>query len=63
MTKPKKFLSVQEFADQIGVHPQTVRTWDNTGILKPHHRTAGGQRQYTNEQVAEYLNNQEKQIR
>lgn len=55
--KKIKFLSVKEFADAIGVHPQTVRMWDKDGTLKAHHRTPGGQRMYSDEQVRIYLSN------
>lgn len=53
---PVKFLTVAEFASRIGVHPQTVRQWDENDILKPHHRTPSGRRLYTEEQVTEYFN-------
>ncbi len=52
-----KFLTVEEFARQIGVHPQTVRAWDNSGALPAHHKTPSGRRLYSDEQVKEYLNN------
>lgn len=31
----KGYLSSGEFAEHIGVHPNTVRNWDRTGYLKP----------------------------
>lgn len=49
------FLSINEFARLVGVHPQTVRLWDKSGHLLPHHRTPGGQRRYTIGQVQEVL--------
>lgn len=52
-----EFLSVQKFAKQIGVSVSTVRLWDKQGLLKPHHRTKGNQRVYTDTQVEEYLSN------
>ena len=55
--QPKKFLTVDEFAKRIGVHPQTVRIWDNAGVLSAHHKTPSGRRLYTEEQVEDYLNN------
>ncbi len=55
MNEPVKFLTVEEFAKRIGVHPQTVRTWDNTDVLKPHHKTPSGRRLYSEEQVKEYF--------
>ncbi|MBO5434364.1 MerR family transcriptional regulator, partial [bacterium] len=37
-------------------HPQTVRQWDKTGVLEPHHKTPSGRRLYTENQVQEYFN-------
>lgn len=53
-TKPK-FLTVSEFADAIGVHEQTVRTWDNEDKLNAHHKTPSGRRLYTWTQVEAYF--------
>lgn len=50
----EKYLSVTEFAEAIRIHPQTVRDWDRTGKLKAHHKTMGGKRFYTYEQVKQY---------
>lgn len=55
--KDVKFLTVEEFAKRIGVHPQTLRQWDKTGVLPPHHKTPSGRRLYSEEQVEEYFNN------
>ena len=52
----EKYLSVEEFSERIGVHPQTVRKWDNEGVLKAHHRSPGGHRYYTEAQVVAYFN-------
>ena len=52
-----RFLTVDEFAKRIGVHAQTVRQWDKTGVLLPHHKTPSGRRLYSEEQVADYFNN------
>lgn len=49
------FLSVAQFAKLVGVHSQTVRAWDKHGQVRPHHRTPGGQRRYTLQQVEEVL--------
>lgn len=49
------FLSITEFSEKIGVSESTVRRWDKTDKLKPHHRTVGGHRVYTQEQVDNYL--------
>ena len=50
-----EFLKVQEFSDAVGVSVKTLRSWDKDGKLKPDHRTAGGQRMYTQKQVGEYF--------
>ena len=50
-----RFLSVGQFSEAIGVTIKTLRNWDKSGKLKPHHRTAGGQRVYVEEQVDEYF--------
>lgn len=55
MCLDKTYLSVGEFADRIGVTVNTLRNWDKNGKLKPHHKTAGGLRVYTDEQADEYL--------
>lgn len=57
-TEVVRFLTVEQFARRIGVHPQTVRKWDNTGVLKAHHKTPSGRRLYTEEQVSEYFKQQ-----
>lgn len=57
ITKPQ-FLTVTQFADAIGVHEQTVRVWDKTGRLKPHHKTPSGRRMYSPDQVEKYFNNE-----
>lgn len=55
-----QFLTVDEFARKIGVHPQTLRTWDKNGVLIPHHKTPSGRRLYSEEQVSLYFNNNDK---
>lgn len=50
-----KFLRIKEFAEQIGVSEATLRRWDKTEKLKPHHRTPSGYRMYTKEQVDNYF--------
>lgn len=52
----KRFLTSSEFAAIIGVHIQTLRNWDTSGKLKPHHKTPGGRRMYSREQAETYLN-------
>lgn len=49
------FLSSVDFAEKVGVTPQTVREWDRRGIVVPMHRSITGIRHYTQEQVDVYL--------
>ena len=51
----KEYMSINEFAKEIGVSASTLRNWDRTGKLTPHHRTPGNQRVYSAEQADEYL--------
>lgn len=52
-----KYLTIKSFAEEIGVTEQTLRNWDKTGKLKPHHRTPSGYRMYSTEQVEIYFLN------
>lgn len=36
-----------EAAKMLGVHPSTLRRWDEKGILRPSIRTPTGERRYT----------------
>lgn len=50
------FLSIGEFANRIGVTIQTLRNWDKSDKLKPHHRTFSGHRVYAESQIDDYFN-------
>ena len=50
------FYTTKEFARKIGVSEATLRRWDKEDKLKPHHRTEGRYRMYSEQQVHEYLN-------
>lgn len=50
-----KYYTVKEFAEKIGVHPQTVRNWDRKNILKPAFTSPTGYRMYTEKQVRDYF--------
>lgn len=49
------YLTCNEFADAIGVHPNTVRKWDSNGFLKPYIRMPGGKRFYSRDQIDDYF--------
>lgn len=50
-----KFLTKPEFAEAIGVCSNTVTSWENKGLIKPHHRSLTRRSYYTQEQVDRIL--------
>lgn len=50
-----KYYSIHEFSKLIGRTPQTLRNWDKSGKLKPHHYGSNGYRYYSHEQLNEVL--------
>ncbi len=50
-----KYYSVRDLSKLLGVTPQTLRNWDKTGKLKPHHVVESGYRYYSEEQVNRIL--------
>lgn len=51
-----KYYKISEFAKIVGVTRQTLINWSKTGKFKEHHRTIGGHRFYSEEQVEELIN-------
>lgn len=49
------FYSATEFAKKIGVSVYSLKNWEKTGKLVPHHKTPGGKRMYHEKQIAEFL--------
>ncbi len=47
---PSNWLSLSDAAELLGVHPSTVRSWSDQGIL-PVHRTSGGHRRYLRSEI------------
>ena len=45
------FYTIHAASKILGVTPQTLRNWDKTGKLKPHHTSANGYRYYSQEQI------------
>ncbi|NLG72309.1 MAG: helix-turn-helix domain-containing protein [Chloroflexi bacterium] len=54
---PAEWLSLSEVASLLGVHPSTVRSWSDQGIL-PVHRTKGGHRRYRRSEVDLWMQSQ-----
>ena len=50
-----KYYSIHEFSKLISRTPQTLRNWDATGKLKPHHTGANGYRYYSHQQLNDVL--------
>jgi predicted site-specific integrase-resolvase len=46
-----KFYAIHEFAKIVGKSTQTLRNWDKSGKLTPHHTSANGYRYYSHDQV------------
>lgn len=50
-----KYYAIGEFAKAIGVTEQTLRNWDTSNKLKPHHVAKSGYRYYSQQQLQHYL--------
>jgi putative resolvase len=50
-----KYYSIGAFAEAIGVTEQTLRNWDKSTKLKPHHVAESGYRYYSQQQLQYYL--------
>ena len=45
------YYTINKFSKIIGVTPQTLRNWDRSGKLHPHHTSSNGYRYYSEEQL------------
>lgn len=52
-----KFYTISAFARLIGVSPSTLREYDKSGTLVPHHRSPHGYRYYSEEQYQAFVRN------
>ena len=46
-----EYYTINKFAKIIGVTPQTLRNWDRSGKLRPHHTSSNGYRYYSEDQL------------
>ena len=53
----KELLTIREVADLFGVHPETLRRWDNEGKLKAIRIGELGHRKYRKEDIEQLLTN------
>jgi excisionase family DNA binding protein len=51
-----KLLTVQEVAELLNVHPNTVRQWNDQGLIKSYRIGTRGDRRFTQEDVTSFLN-------
>lgn len=51
----EKYYPINKFARIIGVTSQTLRNWENSGKLVPHHRSDSNYRYYSEEQLQQIL--------
>lgn len=58
---PDDWLSLSEIAEELGVHPSTVRNWTNQKLM-PYHRTKGGHRRFIRSEVDLWLNSKQDDI-
>ena len=56
----KKYISVLETAEILGVCATTIRRYDKANKLKPHHRTLGGHRRYLLSDILNLINKSDK---
>ena len=52
---PKKYLTVKEVAQLIGITPLTVRNWDKKGVLQAYRNPINNYRLYKIEDIEELM--------
>ena len=56
------YYSINKFSNIIGVTPQTLRNWDKSGKLHPHHTSGNGYRYYSDEQLQAIVKETRKKV-
>lgn len=51
-----KYYTIHEMTEILGVTAQTLRNWDKSGKLKPHHTSPNGYRYYSEDSLNQLLN-------
>ncbi len=51
-----KYYTIHEMTEILGVTAQTLRNWDKSGKLKPHHTSPNGYRYYSEDDLNRLLN-------
>lgn len=56
MRKISDFLTRQQIADELGVHPNTLLYWERAGRISPKRNPMNNYRMYDKEEVIKLLN-------
>lgn len=56
MSEPEEFLTIQEAAQMLGVHPETLRRWDRSGKLKAIKIGERGDRRFSKTDILKFTN-------
>lgn len=59
----EKYYPINKFAKIIGVTSQTLRNWENSGKLIPHHRSDSGYRYYSEDQLHQIVGERNDKVR
>lgn len=46
-----KYCTIHEVSEMLGVSAQTLRNWDKSDKLRPHHKSANGYRYYAEDDL------------
>lgn len=57
-----KYYTIHEMTKILGVSAQTLRNWDRSGKLKPHHKSPNGYRYYSEDDLNQLLNKPVKKV-
>ena len=49
--KVVKYYTIRKVREMLGVSAQTLRNWDKSGKLRPHHRSVNGYRYYAKDDL------------
>ena len=55
MTKKVKLLRISDAAEMLGVNPETLRRWDNSGVLKAVKLGTRGDRRYKRDDLEKII--------
>ena len=58
-TDGDKWLTIDEVAEMLNVHPRTIRRWRKLGIIKTHRTGPRGKQRYSRDEIATFLSDNE----